>query len=111
MSSSFDHVATVTASTKRAAAPVDGKTSTPAISIAMFKCTPLCPVDAELQRRLGLDTPYELLQTITAGGLDVREGDTLSVAGVDYPVRACEDWPWPVDGLTYRRLVVEDLKR
>ncbi len=111
MSSSFDRIATVTASTKRAAAPVSGKTSAPVTNVASLKCLPLCPVDAELQKRLGLDTPYELQQTMTAGGVDVRQGDLLVVASVEYPVRACEDWPWPADGLTYRRLVVEDLKR
>jgi len=109
--SAFRHMATVRASTKRAAAPVSGKTSAPAANLASLKCTPLDPVDAELSKRLGLDTPHELLQTFVEGGLDIREGDTLTVGGVDYPIRACEDWTWPVDRLAYRRLVVEDLKR
>ncbi len=109
--SSFAHLATVTASTKRPAAPVSGKTTTPAAKLASLKCTPLDPVDAELSKRLGLDTPHELLQTFVDGGLDIREGDTLTVGSVDYPIRACEDWTWPVGGLAYRRLVVEDLKR
>ncbi len=111
MSASFNKIATVTASTKRAAAPVSGKTTAPVTYIASLKCVPLWPVDAELQKRLGLDTPYELLQTVIAGGLDIRQGDFLVVSGVEYPVRRCEDWPWPPDALTYRWLVVEDLKR
>lgn len=111
MSSSFLRLMTTTASTKRQAAPVAGKTSAAVASVTSLYCLPLYPVDAELQKRLGLETPHELLQTVTDGGLDIREGDVLTVAGVDYPIRACEDWTWPVDGLVYRRLVVEDLKR
>jgi len=111
VSSGFAHMATVTASTKRVAAPVSGKTTTPAANLTGVKCTPLDPVDAELQKRLGLDTPHELLQTFVEGGLDIREGDYLTVGGVDYPIRACEDWTWPVDALAFRRLVIEDLRR
>jgi hypothetical protein len=107
----FEIFATVTASTKRPAAPTSGKTSAPVTNVASLSCTPLDPVDAELSRRLGLDTPGEVLQTFVDGGLDIREGDYLMVAGVDYPIRACEDWTWPVDGLAFRRLIVEDLKR
>jgi hypothetical protein len=109
--SAFGHLATVTASTKRAAAPVSGKTSAPVANLTSLKCTPLDPVDAELSKRLGLDTPHELLQTFVDGGLDIREGDTLTVGSVDYPIRACEDWTWPPSKKAYRRLVVEDLKR
>ena len=111
MSSSFDRLATVTATTKRASAPVQGKTSAPVVYLAKVKCLPLDPVNAELRKRLGLDTPHELLQTRVDGGLDIREGDTLTVAGVDYPIRACEDWTWPPTVKAFRRLVVEELKR
>ena len=26
--------------------------------------------------------------------LDIREGDMLTVGGVDYPIRACASWTW-----------------
>ncbi len=108
---SFGVLATVTASTKRQAAPTSGKTAAPVTNLASLMCTPLDPVDAELKKRLGLDTPGELLQTFVDGGLDIRQGDYLTVCSTDYPVRACEDWTWPVNGLAFRRLILEDLKR
>ena len=107
----FEILATVTASTKRQAAPTSGKTAAPVANLASLVCTPLDPVDAELSKRLGLDTPGELLQTFVDGGLDIRQGDYLTVGAVDYPIRACEDWTWPVSGQAFRRLVLEDLKR
>jgi hypothetical protein len=107
----FEIFATVTASTKRQAAPTSGKTVAPVTNIASLACTPLDPVDAELSKRLGLDTPGELLQTFVDGGLDIRQGDYLTVASVDYPIRACEDWTWQASGFVFRRLILEDLKR
>lgn len=111
MSNSFALMATVTASTKRAAPPVSGITTAPATNVASLKCLPLDPVDAELSKRMGLDTPEELLQTTVDGSLDIREGDYLTVLGVDYPIRACEDWYWRPTNRTYRRLILEDIKR
>jgi hypothetical protein len=36
--------------------------------------------------------------------LDIREGDVLVVAGVEYPIRACEGWAWGLRGQAMRRL-------
>lgn len=27
--------------------------------------------------------------------LDVRNGDVLVLGGAEYPIKACEPWPWP----------------
>lgn len=27
--------------------------------------------------------------------LDVRNGDVLVLSGTEYPIKACEAWPWP----------------
>ncbi len=103
---------TVTASTKRAPAVSGGKRGTPAAHLAGVACTPLDPVDAELRQRLQLNTPHELLQSFVDGGLDIREGDWLVVAGEEYPIRDVEEWAWG-RGLrgAYLRLVLENLKR
>lgn len=99
---------TVTASTKRQPAISSGKRGAPVTQVASLRCTPLDPVDPELRQRLALDTPHELLQTFTQE-TDIVQGDLLTVAGVDYPVRSCAEWTWR--GTTFRHLVVEDLKR
>jgi hypothetical protein len=99
---------TVTASTKRQPTISSGKRGAPTTQVASLKCTPLDPVDPELRQRLALDTPHEVLQTFTQE-TDIAEGDLLTVAGVDYPIRSCAEWAWR--GTTFRHLVIEDLKR
>jgi hypothetical protein len=42
------------------------KRNEPVILPTIYKCTPLDPVDAETRRRLGIDTPLEVKQTIVA---------------------------------------------
>ena len=101
---------TVTASTKRAPVMASGKRGAPTTQVASLKCTPLDPVDPELAQRLALDTPMESLQTfVTAAVGSIVEGDILTVAGVDYPIRACSEWSWRNE--TFLHLVIEDLKR
>ncbi len=100
---------TVTASTKRRPTISSGKVGTATTSIASLLVAPLAPIDSDLRQRLALETPHELLQSVCDGGKDVREGDVLVVAAVEYPIRACEDWgSWR--GRSFKRLVLEDLK-
>ena len=99
---------TVTASTKRAPALSSGKRGAPTTNVANLLCTPLDPVDAELRKRLALETPHELLQTFT-NETDIEEGDILTVSSVDYPIRSCGEWVWR--STTFRHLVLEDLKK
>ncbi|MCB0070684.1 MAG: hypothetical protein KDE20_04465 [Caldilineaceae bacterium] len=72
---------TATAGTKRPPAVASGKRGAPATKLSNLRCLPLDPIDADLQQRLALNTPHELLQTVLDGGD------------------------------TFYRLVVEDLKR
>ena len=110
MTSTFRLFATVTASTKRPPAISSGKRGAAATNISSLRCTPLDPVDPEIRQRLILNTPNELLQTYTEGGLDIVEGDILTVSSVDYPIRAVGEWYWPVDGTNTCYLILEDLK-
>ena len=106
----FTLMATVSASTKRTPAVSNSKFGTAASSIASLSCFPLDPVNAEIAARMGLDTPHELLQTFVEGGLDIVEGDILTVASKDYPIKAVEDWYWREDSANYQRLILEQLK-
>ena len=112
--SSFAKLATVTASTKRASVS-SGKRGTPTTNLSNLSITPLDPADpatrGELQERLGLETPFALLQTFVDGSLDIREGDVLVVGSSEYPIRAITDWAAGASAPAYVRLIVEDLKR
>lgn len=112
MSNSFNRMATVTASTKRATLS-SGKRGAPATYLASLACTPLDPADpsmrAEIQQRFKLQTPVELLQTFVDGSLDIKEGDVLVVSTVEYPVRSAAEWMFR--GSRYLHLMVEELKR
>ena len=64
----FRRMATETASTKRAPAMSGGKRGDAVAKLIGLKCTPLDPVSAEIQKRVALDTPMELLQTFVTDG-------------------------------------------
>lgn len=64
----FRRMANVAASTKRPPALSAGKRSAPATKLTGLKCTPLDPVSSEIQKRVALDTPRELLQTFLTDG-------------------------------------------
>lgn len=108
-SASFARMATVTASTKRNPGVIGKQQGEPVTYIASLACTPLDPVDPEVRQTLGLGTPHLVLETFCDGSLDIREGDTLVVDGVDYPVRAAEVWAW--GDSQYLHLIIEKLKR
>ena len=64
----FRRMATVSASTKRPPALVDGKRGEATPKLIGLKCTPLDPVSSEIRNRVALDTPMELLQTFITDG-------------------------------------------
>lgn len=113
-SSSFQRLATVTASTKRAQT-TDRKRGAPITSIVELFCWPIDPAETEKARdmavrlRQELNSPFELLQTFVAGDLDIVEGDILVVAGKEYPIRSVSDWAWR--GSTYLALLLEETKQ
>lgn len=72
---SFTQAATVTASTKRAPARSSGMTGAPVSQIASLNIMPLMPINAELQQRLALRTPFTTYQTFCFG--DARGDDGL----------------------------------
>jgi hypothetical protein len=109
---SFERMATVTASTKRPPAIVDGERGDPATNLASISILPLMPADPKsaVVERAGLgEAAMELLVTYADGALDIREGDTLVVSGVDYPIRAVGDWTWRSS--QYKELYVEEIKQ
>jgi|GEM_PF-2377943 len=114
MSASFSRLATVTASTKRATM-VAGKKGAPMTYIASLKCTPLDPVSAEIQQRMQLKTPHEVLQSFVDGPLDIVEGDVLVVGTKEYPIKSVAEWTFDPSTDSgqgkFLHLVVEDLKR
>lgn len=111
--SSFNHLATVPCSTKRADITA-GKRGDPIAELSGLCCTPLDPVDGEIAARAGLETPVEVWQTFISGNHDIVSGDFLTVSNVDYPIRAVWDYQaW--DGLsdedeTWKWLILEEIK-
>lgn len=109
-SASFTRLATVTASTKRPPGVVGGKRGAATTHVSSLACTPLDPIDPEVRQRLMLESPNAILETFMQADVDIQYGDTLVVAGVEYPVKLVEDWHWPPDGTTYRHVYVEQIK-
>ncbi len=64
----FRRLLTVTAATKRSPElSATGTRGAPAVHLLGLRCTPLDPVAPELQARLKLNTPHELLETFVEG--------------------------------------------
>lgn len=100
--------ATATATTKRSPAVSGGKRGPAVAHLASFSCDPLLPADPQLTQRLGLESATRLFETFVYADLDIVQGDILTVAGADYPIRAVARWPWN-DSTYYLHLVVEEV--
>lgn len=108
-SASFTKLATVTGATKRPAM-ASGKQGTPVTLLSGLSCTPLDPVDPDLQERLNIRTVYELKQTsfYAASGQDIREGDLFVVGSTEYWIRSVAEWPAEDETNTHYHLVIEE---
>lgn len=105
-----ERLATKVVSFKRPPVTVGGKRGTPTVFLTDIRCTPLDPVDPEIRFRLGIETPFELLQTFVMSNSDVVAGDILVTStNVEYPVKSVGEWEWR--GSMFLHLYVEDLKR
>lgn len=104
----------ITASTKRNPAPVAGRTTAAVAYLTALLVTPLWPVSNETVRQLDINSPREMKETFhvpTGDTLpDVREGDILTVAGVDYPVFWAGEWPDLSGGIPTLHIVVSQIK-
>ena len=76
-------------------------------NLKKVKCSYLYPLGSDVKLRMGLDTPHQIFEIFTQL-VDIKAGDVFVFAGVDYPVRAAEQWPNP-NG-RFLRLIVEGLK-
>ena len=63
----FKRLASITAATKRPPQLTGGTRGAAVAHLANVKCTPLDPVNAELQARLKLNTPHEVLECYVDG--------------------------------------------
>jgi hypothetical protein len=100
----FAHLATVTAKTKRAKTLSGGYT----VNLSGIKCWRLTPVDAETRQRPDLRSPHTLYETFFQNGLDIKKGDKLVIDDQEYPIKAVERWPWQMTDLRLR-VIVEDM--
>jgi len=94
MSASFDRLKSVTASTKREGAVVNGLSGGMETKLSSLKCLPIDPITAELAQTAGLESWVGLYQTMVDDGLDILAGDQFIVGSVTYKVRAVADWYW-----------------
>jgi len=92
MTNSFSMLATGTAAFTRRNVIVSGRRGTSGTTIASIAIIPLMSVDLETRQQLGLEGPFEVLQTFVQGDPDIRKGDSLVSEGLVYPVRHVASW-------------------
>ena len=101
---------TLTASTKRSPAAAGGKVGAMTTYLTGLAITPLLPISAEVAATLPLESPREGKEVYLATA-DIKEGDRLVVATVEYVVRAVAEWTDDTaGGQSYLRLFVEQIK-
>lgn len=105
---------TVVASTKRNTKPGGRRSGAAETYLRCLYISPLWPASREIVRTLDLNSPREAKECyhVPAEGAslpDVKEGDILVVAGVDYPV----DWvgEWADNSVPALHIVVSEVKR
>ena len=113
-SSSFSRTAWKTATIKAPAPIVNGKRSGTTTIVATVQILPLMPASSDIVNRIELQTPTKLLSTYFEAdeGLTFKEGFTLAIDGVEYPVKALSPWYFgsPNSTKVTYELVVEDLR-
>lgn len=105
---------TVRASTKRNTRLGDGERGELFTHLTRLMITPLYPLSGETARTLALNSPREAKECyhLPEQGSelpDVKEGDRLVIAGVEYPIRAVSEWNDP--DLPSLHIVVGEIKR
>ncbi len=117
MSATYQRQLTVSASTRRPPAIASGKRGALAEHLPLVYVSPLTPVSIETAQRVGLDSPYNLLQTFTDGDADIADGDELTPLDGPYEGRAMSvkrvvKLVWGVSGRTQRlHVLLENLRR
>lgn len=111
--SAWYRLATVTASTKRAAM-VNSKVGVPSAYLSGLRCTPFYAVDTgragALVQRYRINGGVTLLETFVVGRNDIDNGDILVVGGVEYVVREVATWDSDSLSEPYQRITVENLR-
>lgn len=100
----FRRLATRTCSVRRSTM-TSGVGQTPASVITGLLTTPIDPVSSETQRRLNLNSGYEMYECFCDSEQDIRKGDVLIENSVSYIVHAAEKWEWRGD--EYVKIVLE----
>ncbi len=113
MTGTFSKTACKAAQVKAPAPIIGGKRSGTTTLVANVYVIPLMPASSEIINLLALHTPTKLLVTYVqvAENVNLEEGYTLILDGVEYPIRDANRWPWRTkdNNVTYE-LVLEDLQ-
>ena len=95
---------TVACSRKRKA--MAGTTTT----LSGLLCTPKAPVSMDTRQSLGLHAPHVLYEVHLEGTPDIKKGDVLVIAAVEYQIHETSPWSLPPpENVNLMRLVIEDL--
>ena len=79
-------------------------------SLTGLYCTPKAPVDMSTRQSLGLHAPHVVYEVHLEGAPDIKKGDVLTIASVDYQIHDVSPWQMPPpDNVNLLKLVIEDL--
>jgi hypothetical protein len=104
MSAAFNRLARLKATLKRAKL-TNGVSGAPQLVDDGIFVTPIDPISSETQRRLKLESGFEMYECYCGDGEDIRKGDVMIVSATSYVVHAAETWQF-LNG-EYLKIILE----
>jgi hypothetical protein len=90
MTSSLDYAASASAETQRSPAAEDGKVGPRETYLEDLLAVPPWPLSQETALKYALKSPRRGFKTALAGALDIRDGDSMTIAGRAFNVKAVD---------------------
>lgn len=113
MVSTLSHLTQTTAIVKRYTSVAGKGTGATSTIIESLKVTQATSIDYNTAQRVGtthrpiLESPFKFRMVLFEGDNDVRQGDIMTISGIDYPVRHVEKWPFIRIGETRMVAILE----
>jgi len=113
MATTFSRLAQIEAKVLKYVTSAGHSTGGTTTVIETLKITQPVSIDYNTAQRVGtthrpeLQSPFKFRMVLFEGDQDVQQGYVMQIAGVNYPVRHVEQWPFIVLGQTRNVAILE----
>lgn len=107
MTSSLAYAASAPAETQRSPEAEDGKVGARETYLEDLLVVPPWPLDQETALKYALRSPRRGFKTALVGAVDIRDGDSMTIAGRQYNVKASD--VREANGETHTEVILEEV--